>query len=109
MEQYPHILKFHKDTNTETPFRDGRGFVIAPPKEPVAVEIPCRMEVNDKGRSVVTNDGIIEEFGFIAYMPTGYEAISFEQGLEIFHGELKIGSGRLKRFHAGFFNARAWV
>ena len=109
MVQYPHILRFNQNNQNQEHFRDDNGFIIVPPEVNELVEIPCRLEVNDKGRVVKGVDGESVEFGFVVYMPLEYPDVAFGESIEVYnHGSL-IGKGEVKLFSREFFHCRLWV
>jgi hypothetical protein len=103
--QYPHKLVLTSVGNSS---QDGNGNWIA--GSPSSLEIICRAEANDKGRSIQTGDGIQIIYAWLIYAPIPIADIVHGTKVVIQdENDNQIGGGDVKRFSKGQLNARIWL
>ena len=110
IRQYPHTLKFSAGTGPVKPIQDTSGNWIEPDTSGLSeVSLVCRLEPNDKGRTVKSEDGQELVYGFEVYAKRNTPRLEPGTPVRVLDGEVEIGAGTVKRYHKGQLNSMIWV
>ena len=104
-EQYPHTITSSQSAGTE-PYQDSNGdWVIQDPGSVTVISSEGRAKPNDQGKTVSGEDGTMQSFAWLIYLPQ--TAPDFLPGsIVTIEG---IGTGSVKRFFRGQLNCMMWA
>lgn len=104
VNQYPHTLSVE---TADSPGRDSEGNYL----EPILTltQQPCRVEANDRGRTIVGDDGMQLQHAWTVYLRAGGAAVSVGTLVKVYDGAELLLSATVKRYHRGQLNARIWL
>lgn len=106
---YFHTLKFKQILEPIAPYLNDDGDWVVPEQEESEMQLECRYEPNDAGRSSVSEDGVEFQYGGMIYLSKDTPYILNGTSLDVFYDSVAIASGTVKRFHKGKMNAKIWV
>ncbi len=109
VKQYPNTLKVLAAAAGQ---QDAHGNWQVTGDQPEAIELPCRIEYNKRGRSATVTgvDGSAIDYTSIVYMPLPFnESLKIGATIEVYNGNSLFVRSTIKQVSEGQLNVRVWL